>query len=150
MPKTEFRKDAGYWDRVASRQSRRIKQLEEALAGVLESQPCCCQDGDFHGDCQFCDANTLHIAGGQPARVSTAEVARRAATHMLRTYDVNAGSTVIQDLTDLTRQYLAEAEGITMEHSLLADICDDAARDYPHCIYDGENILFTCDLDDGL
>lgn len=64
MPKLE--KDAGFWGRTAARQGRKIRALNAerdklvgALEEILKSDPCCCLDGDFHGDCQFCSARSV-------------------------------------------------------------------------------------------
>lgn len=60
------KKDAAYWGRVAARQGKSIrrlnaerKELAAALEEILKSDPCCCLDGDFHGDCQFCRARKV-------------------------------------------------------------------------------------------
>lgn len=69
------KKDAAFWGRVAARQSKTVrrlnaerKQLVGALEEILKSDPCCCLDGDFHGDCQFCQARKVLTEQRKSAR----------------------------------------------------------------------------------
>lgn len=71
------------------------------------------------------------------------ETARQVALHLLSIYNAGGGieSTTIQDLTDDVQKELRD-QGHALTKAALADICDQAARDFDGCEYDGEEILF--------
>lgn len=71
------------------------------------------------------------------------ETARQIAAHLLSIYNAGGGieSITIQELTDDVREKLRDQNQVLVE-DVLVDICDQAAREFNGCEYDGEEILF--------
>lgn len=69
--------------------------------------------------------------------------AQQVALHLLSIYSAGGGveSITIQELTDDTREQLRD-QGVVLVEDVLVDVCDEAARKFKGCEYDGEEILF--------